>query len=575
MSLDYEALPREFPRRYLPRDVDLSDWARVGAFFAELEQRRIGSVADLEAWLEDYSELLTVMSEASAIRYVRMTEHTSSKEYHDAYLDFVENLEPRMKPAQFRLNRKFAASEFRKLLPADRYGLLGKKIENSIALFREENVDLERQEKKLGQDHMEVTGSMTVPYRGGERTLQEMSKYLEDPDRRTREEAWRLIQGRMAKDGETLDGIFDRMVALRDRIARNAGFANYRDYAFVSRERFDYGPEDCFRFHEAVERQIVPLVREVYRKRRDEMGLDSLRPWDLSVDPLGRPALKPFDSVGELVSGCERVFQKVDPVFSEELRRMSELNLLDLESRPGKAPGGYNNELLEVRLPFIFMNSVGRDQDLRTLLHESGHAFHAFEMRRNALHYMYRSDNTPTEFAEVASMSMELLGGENLTGVFYGPEDAARSKYDHFVSIAGLLPWVCTIDSFQHWIYTNPTHSRAERAEAWVRAYDRFGPGASWEGLDAEKRTLWRRQLHLFQVPFYYIEYGIAQLGALGVWTRYLRDPKGAVATLRDALALGGSKPLPELFARAGLPWDFGTSIVESYGRELRKVLMA
>ena len=574
MVLEYGSLPREYPRRFLPRETDPADWTQVGPFFDELQGRGLESPGDLERWLDDYSELLVAMSEASTIRYVRTSEQTDRKDYSDEYLAFVEKVEPRLKVAQFNLNRRFVGSDLRRLLPPERYLVMEKRIENSVRIFRDENVALETEEKRLAQKHQTVTGSMSVVYEGRERTIPEMGRYLELPDRAKREESWRLTQARLTGDRAELEEIFDRMVRLRDSISRNAGFENYRDYSFASRERFDYGPEDCFRFHAAVEERIVPLVREVNRRRRDEMGLDSVRPWDAIVDPRGRPPLRPFVETSELESRCELVFAKIDPVFSQWFREMIGLHLLDLESRPGKAPGGYNTELLEVRLPFIFMNAVGRDQDVWTLMHESGHAFHVFEMRDRDLHYLYRSDNTPTEIAELASMSMELMGGEHLAGTFYGEEDAARSRYDHFLSIASLLPWIATIDAFQHWIYTHPGHTREERGDAWEKTYDRFSPGTSWDGLGEEKRFLWHRQLHLFQSPFYYIEYGIAQLGALGVWSRYLADPGGAVRDYRAALALGGSKPLPELFARAGLPWDLGSGPVESSGRALRRILL-
>ncbi|MGA2665445.1 MAG: M3 family oligoendopeptidase [Nitrososphaerales archaeon] len=574
MALEYDSLPREYPRRFLPLETDLADWSQVGPFFDQLQDRGLRSLEGLERWLDDYSELFVAMSEAGTIRYVRMSEQTDRKDYSEDYLAFVERVEPRLKVAQFNLNRRFVGSDLHRLLPPERYLVMEKRIENSVRIFRDENVPLETEEKRLEQKHQTVTGSMSVLYEGRERTIPEMGRYLEMPDRARREESWRLTQARLARDRAGLEDIFDGMVRLRDSISRNAGFENYRDYSFASRERFDYGPEDCFRFHAAVEEQIVPLVRDVQRRRRDEMGLDSIRPWDAIVDPRGRPPLQPFEGTPELERRCELVFSKIDPVFSGWFREMRDLHLLDLESRPGKAPGGYNTELLDVRLPFIFMNSVGRDQDVWTLMHESGHAFHVFEMRDRDLHYLYRSDNTPVEIAELASMSMELLGGEHLVGTFYGEEDAARSRYEHFLSIASLLPWIATIDAFQHWIYTHPDHTREERGDAWEETYDRFSPGTSWDGLAEEKRFLWHRQLHLFQTPFYYIEYGIAQLGALGVWSRYLADPGEAVRDYRAALALGGSKPLPELFGRAGLPWNFGSGPVESSGRALRRILL-
>ncbi len=574
MSLDYESLPREYHRRFLAEGVDPADWSQLERYFDELHQRPLQSVADLQSWLEDYSELFVAISEAATIRLIRTSEMTDKKEYQDAYAAFLENVEPKVKIAQFRLNRKFVESEFRALLPRDRYGLLEKKIENSVRLFRDSNVELEKEEKRLAQQYQSITGAMTVSYGGQEKTVPEMSKYLESTEPAQREEAWRLTQARYAQDRDRLEDIFDGMIVLRDKIARNAEFANYRDYSFASRERFDYGPEDCFRFHDAIEKQIVPLVREAYRERQKELGLEALRPWDVVANPLGKSPLLPFKTTEELIQGCEQVFGEIDPDFSGYFSKMIQLRLLDLESRPAKAHGGYETELLEVRLPFIFMNSVGRDSDMRTLLHESGHAFHTFETREASLHYLYKSENIPAEIAEVASMSMELLGGEHIKGVFYDEAEAARSRYDHIFSIARLLPWISTIDAFQHWVYTNPGHTRMERADAWVRIYDRFSPGFDWDGLEEAKRYQWHRQTHLFQTPFYYFEYGIAQLGALGVWSRYLANPKEAVESFRAALALGGSRPLPELFNRAGLPWDFGPEVVGKYGADLRSILL-
>jgi len=574
MPLDYESLPREYRRRFLTEGVDPADWGQLESYFGKLQERQILSVADLESWLEDYSELLSAVSEAASIRFIRTTEMTDKKEYRDAYASFVENVEPRVKVAQFGLNRKFVGSEFRSMLPSDRYGVLEKKIENSVRIFRESNVELEMEERRLQQQHQSITGAMTVSYEGQERTVPEMSKYLESTVAAQREEAWRLTQARYAQDRVRLDDIFDRMVAVRDEIARNAGFSNYRDYSFVSRERFDYGPDDCFRFHDAVEKHIVPLVREVYRRRQEQQGLGSSRPWDIVANPPGTSPLAPFSGTDELVERCEQIYSRVDSAFSSCFRRMVQLGLLDLESRSGKAHGGYETELLELRLPFIFMNSVGRDQDMRILFHESGHAFHVFGTRDANLNYLYRSENIPAEIAEVASMSMELLAGEHIKGVFYSEAEAARSRYDHVLSIARLLPWISTIDAFQHWVYTNPGHTREDRADAWVKIYDRFSPGFDWDGLEEEKRYQWHHQTHLFQTPFYYFEYGVAQLGSLGVWMRYQRNPKEAVDAFKAALALGGSRPLPELFNRAGLPWDFGEGVVGNCGAELRRILL-
>ncbi len=570
MSFDYLNLPREFPRSFLPPKVDWTDRSHLESLFDDLQKRQINSKDDLEKWLQNISELSAAIWEERGIRYIRMTCQTDDKEREKAYMDFVDNIEPKVKLWFFHLNRKFLDTPARKQLSRDRYFVFDRGIENVVSLFREENIDLEKQETKLSQRYQKIIGAMTVFYDGRERTLQQMARYLEQPGQDTREETWRLSTDRRLKDRELIDQLYDELVVLRQSIAKNAGFENYRGYAFRKRERFEYSPEDCFRFHETVEQHIVPLLRTLDESRKNKLKVDPLRPWDLVVDPQGRQPLRPFNTATELVQGCAKIYDKIDPEFGRSFRRIAELGLLDLESRMGKAPGGYNFALEEIRLPFIFMNGVGRDDDVHTLLHESGHAFHTFATRNEPLR-AYR--HSPTEFAEVASMTMDLLATERLEGTFYNHEDAGRSKREHLDSIVRLLAWVATIDAFQHWVYTNPGHSRQEREEAWLKIHARFGGIESWEGFQQARRSFWHRQLHLFTHPFYYIEYGIAQLGALGIWTRYRKDARGAVEAYKRALALGGSKSLPDLFRAADLPFDFGPSTIEPYARELRSEL--
>lgn len=574
MVLDPDTLPQGNKRRFVPSKVDLGDWHQAESYFRALQARPIGSGDELQAWLEDYSELLGAVSEAGSVRYIRMTEQTDNEDYKKAHLDFIEDVSPKAKVAEFDLNRKFVQSPFTKKLPEDRYRIMIRRVKNRVALFRESNVELEKQDETLSQQYEGVTGAMTVLYGGKERTVSEMGRYLEGQDRSTREDAWRLTQARRLKDAGEIDEIYEKMLAIRLRVARNAGFENYRDYAFLDRERFDYTPADCLQFHDAVEKHIVPLVRAVQRRRQETMKLDELRPWDMVVDAEGRPPLSPYRTTEELIQKGRETLQNVDPVFGQNYQTMVDLNLFDLTSRPGKAPGGYNAELSDHRLPFTFMNSAGRDQDMWTLLHESGHAFHVFEMRRKELSYLYRGDNLPSEIAEVASMSMELMAGAHIQGTFYDEHDAIRSRREHFRSIAGLLPWIATIDAFQHWVYTHPGHTLAERREEWVRTDARFNSAESWEGLEEERQSYWHKQLHIFVIPFYYFEYGVAQLGALGVWSRYEKDPKGAVEAYRNALSLGASEPLPELFRAAGLPWGFGESVIASCADALRHILL-
>lgn len=574
MSFNISQLPRDYPRRFLASDLDASNRESLEEVFYRLQKRDISSKDALEAWLRDESEFYSAILEEKNIRYIRMTCQTDDPKREREYLYFIEEVEPQVKIRQFALHRKYLESPARKHLPQDRFMVLDRKRDNKVAIFREENVELEKEETKLDQKYEKTAGAMTVVYDGQERTMQQMAKYLEEPKRHVRQETWQLSQERRLKDRDTIDEIYDELIQLRDKIARNAGFENYRDFGFRKRERFDYTPEDCFRFHQGVEEHIVPLARSLDRDRHNDLAVKPLRPWDLAVDPKGRPPLKPFTSASELVNGCARIFDRMHSEFGRGFRRMTDLNLLDLESRKGKAPGGYQQDLPEVRLPFIFMNAVGRDIDLRTLLHESGHAFHAFAVRDKDFHFFYR-DEVPTEFAEVASMTMDLMAGEHLEGDFYNHEDALRSRSEHLKGIVRLLPWIATIDAFQHWVYTNPGHSREEREEFWLKLQKRFGGIEDWTGFEHVLRSFWQRQLHLFGYPLYYIEYGIAQLGALGIWTRYLKDAQSAIEAYRRALALGGSRPLPELFEAAEVPFDFGPKTLASYARALEEAIKA
>ncbi|MHB8523429.1 MAG: M3 family oligoendopeptidase [Limisphaerales bacterium] len=559
--LPFDELPAHRARRFVPADTGLGDWHQIAPLFDRLETQaaQCGSVADLERWLLDWSELSAALDEESSRRYIAMTCHTDDAGAERAYLQFVEQIEPRMKPRQFRLEQRYLQHPLRSRLPEARYHVFDRSLKTCVDLFREENVSLETEEAKLGQQYQKLTGSLTVQFRGEERTLVQMGKYLEEPDRVLRQEAWEQVANRRLAEAEKFDGCFDQLVRLRQQIAVQAGFADYREYAFRDRERFDYTPSDCLRFHDTIAREIVPLMVELQAERRRQLGLPGLRPWDLAVDPAGRPPLKPFDEVDQLVAGAQRIFDRVDADLSQDFRRMQTGRLLDLANRKGKAPGGYQCTLAEARLPFIFMNTVGLQRDVETMLHEAGHAFHALATRDEDL-LAYRS--APIEFCEVASMSMELLGNEFLEAFYPGPE-ARRARREHLEGIVSIFPWIATVDAFQHWVYTHPDHTPPERAAAWLSLMDRFGGDVDWNGYESARARLWHRQLHIFLHPFYYVEYGIAQLGALQVWANARRDRVQAVRDYKRALGLGGSRPLPELFAAAGCRFDFSVSAVK------------
>ena len=501
-----------------------------------------------------------------------MTCHTEDADIEKAYLHFVEQIQPQIKPRDFKLAQLFVAHPLRHQLPRSRYEVFDRLTALQVELFRAENIPLETEEAKLGQQYQKLSGSLTVQFRGEEKTLVQMARYQEEPDRELRQETWELVANRRLAESGKFEDLFDELLKLREQIARNAGFRNYVDYAFRSRRRFDYSPEDCLKFHDAIENEVVPVLRELQTERRAQLRLPALRPWDLAVDPAGRSPLKPFEQVEDMVAKTQKVFERLDGSLAEGFQQMRNLRLLDLANRKGKAPGGYQSTLAEARLPFVFMNAVGVQRDVETILHEAGHAFHALATRGEDLQ-AYRE--APIEFCEVASMSMELLGNQFIES-FYAPPEARRARRDHLEGIIEVFPWIATVDAFQHWIYAHPGHSRAERRAAWERLMTRFSGDVDWSGHEEARGYLWHRQLHIFLLPFYYVEYGIAQLGALQVWANSHRDPARALADYKRALALGGSRPLPELFSAAGCRFDFSAQtikpLVELVRTELAKL---
>ncbi|MBF0387638.1 MAG: M3 family oligoendopeptidase [Candidatus Omnitrophica bacterium] len=558
-KVDFNNLPAASARRFVPLRADLTDKEVVVGLLNALLQREIASAEMFEAWILDNSEFSAALSQAGSILYIEMTCATDDPAKAGAYQSFVENVEPAVKPLSDELNKKFLALADRFPLDRKRYEVSLRAARAEVALYVEKNVPLQTAVALLSQEYQVVSGAMTVDFAGQERTVPEMGKFLLLTDRAIREQAWRATAARRLQDQGRFEEIFDKMRSLRQQIAVNAGCANFRDYMFKAYHRFDYTPEDCKAYQRAIKSIVVPIRREIDLRRKKDMGLDVLKPWDSAVDPLGREPLEPFKGADRLVAGVEKIFGNLDPALAELFRDMKKQGLLDLESRKGKAPGGYQNTLNEARKPFIFMNAVGVDDDVRTLLHESGHAFHAYLSAHDPL-VEYR--HAPMEFCEVASMSMELMA-DGFMGEFYSSVDAGRSSVELLEGIVSTLAWVATIDAFQHWLYENPEHTAAMRRSAWIGFNNEFGGGVvDWSGLDEERAYLWHRQLHIFEVPFYYIEYGIAQLGALQLWARFKDSPAEAVAYYKKGLALGGARPLPELFSAAGIRFDFSEEII-------------
>ncbi len=557
--------------KFVPATLDAARWENLAPLYAELIKRELRSKADVEAFLLDRSELDAAASEAGSQLEINMTCATNDVAIKSAYMAFVDDVEPKLKEVSFELDRKLVQCPFLAELDQSRYAVLVRDLRSAVELFRPENIALETELTKLNTEYQELSGKMTVTFQGQERTLQQMGKFQEELDRSVREDAWRLTAARRFTDREAMDEIFDKMMVLRQSVAVNAGFKDYRDYAFKARRRFDYTAADCDNFASGVEMSVVPTLRRLHAERSRAMGLAKVRPWDLSVDVKGRQPLRPFENSGELLSRTSRLFHRMDVSLGRMFDSMQTAGgCFDLDSRTGKAPGGYQSMLHRQRKPFIFMNAVGVQRDVDTMVHEAGHAFHSLLCRDENL-LAYRAE-IPLEFCEVASMSMELTSYPYLNE-FYSAEDAVRARRVHMESLATILPWIATIDQFQHWLYTNPGHSRADRSQAWRSIHTRFGGDLDWSGLEEYRESLWHRQLHLFSSPFYYIEYGIAQLGALQLYGRYKRDAGVAIRDYKAALSLGGSKPLPELFKAAGLRFDFSApTIAQSWGEVEREL---
>lgn len=559
-------------RRFVPAQASLDRWDQVEPLFAQILRRPVQSSEDLQRWLEDASELAAALSEERTRRYVAMTQQTGDPEREASYLQFVREVQPRAEPLWFAVRRRYLELRDRFPLPGPRYFVLDRDTRNAVDLFREENVPLFVREAELEQRYQKLAGSWTVRFRGQEHTLPQMARFLEDPDRATRRQAWEAVVRRRLQDREALEDLFDALTEVRQAVAQNAGFPDYRAYAFRALGRWDYTPEDCMAFHRAVEGHVVPLLEMLYERRRRALRVERLRPWDLEVDPLGRPPLQPFRDGAELARKALEVFDRIDRDLAAQFRFLVEAGLLDLDSRKGKAPGGYQVTLEEKRWPFVFMNAAGVASDVRTLLHEGGHAFHTLAVRDEPLVW-YR--HAPTEFSEVASMGMEVLSLPHLDVFYPREEDQRRAQREFFESVVRLLAWVATVDAFQHQVYTHPRHTRSERATWWVATFRRFRRGVDWSGYEEAEKHLWHRQPHLFCHPFYYIEYGIAQLGALQLWVQFQRDPSDAVARYRAALRLGGSRPLRELFEVAGLRFGLGEDVLAPLCEALREELQA
>ncbi len=564
-------LPLTRRNEFLPKGFKLTTWSKLRPYYEELLKRELDSVQDLERWIWDRAELDAAVSEAFSWRYIKVTVDNNDQQALELYQYVIQELYPRIASIDHQLNEKLISSSYLEQLDQQKFFTYVRNVRNTVALFCAENIPLTTDVQLKSREYGKIFSEMTIGVNGQQMTLQKAGTLLEEPNRSCREAIYIKINERVLQDAETLEHLFDALLSKRHQIAINAGFQDFRDYKFKALGRFDYTIEDCLDFHNSIATQILPLVEEINIYRQKALHLQSLRPWDLNVDTSSKEPLRPFDTAAELLKKSIDCLNKLHPLFGEVLAIMQSMNRLDLESRPGKRPGGYNMPLYFSGVPFIFMNASGQMSDLRTLMHESGHAIHTFLTREQKLN---ASKRIPSEIAELAAMTMELLSMEHWDIFFPTKNELRRAKIGQLENVLRILPWIATVDKFQHWIYTHPTHTRSERKAEWMAIYQEFNPSnIDRSGLEHYSEYLWHKQLHIFEAPFYSIEYGMAQLGAIAIWKQYREQPRQAIENYIQALKLGYSRPIGEVYEAAGISFNFSRDYVCELGNFVKQEL--
>jgi oligoendopeptidase F len=561
-------------RNYLSKDLEIQTFADIEPYFEDLQGRTLNTQKKVWQWLIDRSELESVISEDLGWRYIKMNCQTDDKELANDFNTFVSAIEPQIAIASNKLDLKFNEPAVQNYIDKAKLFTVIREIKKDIDLFREANVPLEAELQKKEQEFGILASKMMVVYNNQEHTLQSAANFLKDTNRQIREEVYRLINHRRIQDKDALNTLLTAQIKLRQQIAINAGFDNFRDYKFKSMGRFDYSVADCRAFHNAIAQAVVPLVDTQLKKRKEQLHLETLKPWDLEVDVALKAPLKPFENVNELIRKAIFCFRDLDLEFGIYLNEMNKMGYLNLDSRKHKAPGGFNYPLHESNIPFIFMNATGNLDDMTTMMHEGGHAIHAY---LSAHLELVNFKDVPSEIAELASMSMELLTMDFWHHFFEDEDELKRAKRTHLESILTILPWIAKVDKFQHFLYENPNHTVEERQNAWLAINQEFSSNiVDYTGLEEYKQNLWQRQLHIFEIPFYYIEYGIAQLGAIAIWKNYKKDKTLALNQFKNALKMGYTSPIPDIYKAAGIEFNFSedyiTNLMDFVQAELKKL---
>jgi oligoendopeptidase F len=563
-------IPVRPERKFVSEDLKIDSWGKIEPLFEDLLSRSISTTTELEKWMLDRSELEAVLEEDMAWRYIKMNIDTTDKDLSEKFHFWIKEISPKMAPYSHKLNLKLVDNPFLNDLDSDKYRIYLRGVKKSIEIFREDNIPLFTEMEAKQQEYGSISAKMSIEVDGEKLTMQKAALLLKDTNRETREEVYYKISERRSEDREKLDILYDELISLRQKIANNAGFENYRDYMFSAMGRFDYTATDCYSFHDAIQQEIIPIITSLEKERKQKLGLDKYKAWDTSVDVDGKQALKPFDGGDILTDKSIECFTKLRPYFGECLSTMKEMKHLDLESKAGKAPGGFMYPLYEIGVPFIYMNAVGSQRDVVTMVHEGGHAVHSFLSRDLE---MTEFKSTPSEVAELASMSMELLSMKHWDVFYDNEEELKRAKKEQLEKALEGLPWIAAIDKFQHWIYTT-NHTADERRKQWIEISSELGNQViDWEGQEDSLANQWQRQLHLYEVPFYYIEYGMAQLGAIAMWREFILKGEDALDNYMEALKLGYTKSIGEIYNTAGIKFDFSAVYVKELADFIKKEL--
>ncbi|WP_319205047.1 M3 family oligoendopeptidase [uncultured Ilyobacter sp.] len=556
-------------RVYYSDNFQVEDIESIKNELQKLLEKNLESVEDLENYIDKYNELSAIVEEAMAWKYIKMTRFADQEEYANDFNNFYGTIVAEFNRQSFHINKKIYDSSYISKLPEDRYKNYKLILKNDIEIFEEKNIPLQIEENELSNQYGEIISKITIDFQGESYTLSQMNRFLKDNDREIREKAWKKIYAAISEKRAELNELFNKLLKLRVQMAKNKNFDNYRDYMHKAKGRFSYTPEDLYKFHESVEKVIVPMLREINEKKRVKISLDTLRPWDKEASEDGK-ILKPFENEGELLEKGISALMDVKEEFGSKLRYMAEKEFLDLGNRKGKAPGGYNYPLSESGAAFIFMNAVGVQRDVVTLMHEAGHALHSFATKDERL-MSYKE--TPSEVAELASMSMEFISMNKWKRFYKKENDFKKAQKEQIIGALQTFPWVMTVDAFQHWIYLNPEHTLEERDAKFEELMDRFNTGVNWLGLESEKSMTWLKQLHIFEVPFYYIEYAISQLGAIGIYKNYKQNPETTLAKYEEFLNLGYSKSIEEIYETAGIKFDFSEGYISELANFLKEEL--